>query len=72
MAKADTLPVGTRVMVPLGDGDVLHRGVIVEPREDHAPREGMIGVQFIPPVAIEPSGSITYITYPAGEVTLDK
>jgi hypothetical protein len=68
MKKADPLPLGIRVMVPLGD--VLYRGVIVEPRDDHTPREGMVCVQFIPPVvAIDPPVSIDYITCPAGDVT---
>jgi hypothetical protein len=67
MEKADSLPLGTPVMAFLGD--VLYRGVIAEPREDHATREGMVCVRFIPPVPIEPSGSINYITCPASDLT---
>jgi uncharacterized membrane protein YfcA len=48
MEKADSLPLGTPIMAPLGD--VLYRGVITEPREDHATREGMVCVEFTPPV----------------------
>lgn len=67
MEKTDTLPIGTRVMAPLGD--VLYPGVIAE-REGHASPEGMVCVQFTPPVTItEPSGSITYMTFPASDLT---
>ena len=67
MEKAAPLPHGALVMAPLGD--VLYRGIVVEPRADHASRAGLICVQFTPPVAIEPSGSINYITWPASDVT---
>jgi hypothetical protein len=50
MEKAESLPVGAPVMAPLAD--VLYRGVIAAPQEDHAPRKGMVCVKFTPPVAI--------------------
>jgi hypothetical protein len=68
VGDAKNLPINTRVMAPLGD--VLHRGVIAEPQTDHPRREGMICVKFTPPVTIEPSGSIDYITCPVSNVTL--
>jgi hypothetical protein len=67
MEKTDTLPIGTRVMAPLGD--VLYPGVIAE-REGHTSLEGMVCVQFAPPVTIvEPSGSIIYMTCSASDLT---
>jgi hypothetical protein len=42
----------------------------VKPTEDHSHGEGMIRVKFTPPVSIEPSGSIDYMTCPASNVTL--
>jgi hypothetical protein len=68
MADIKDLPISTRVMAPLGD--VLHRGIVVEPLEDHPKGDEMICIEFTPPVTIEPSGSIDYITCPAGYVTL--
>jgi hypothetical protein len=55
-------------MAPLGD--VLYRGIVVEPEEGNALGEGMVRVQFTPPIAIEPSGTIDYITCPAIDVTM--
>jgi hypothetical protein len=61
------IPVSTRVMAPLRD--VLHRGIVVEPREgSHG--AGMVCVQFTPPVIIEPASSIIYITCPTRDVTV--
>jgi hypothetical protein len=65
---AKSLPINTRVMAPLGD--VLHRGIVVNPTEDQSLGKGMIRVKFTPPVPIEPSGSIDYMTCPASNVTL--
>ena len=63
------LPVNTRVMAPLGD--VLHRGVIAQPRANQRGGEGMICVKFTPPVkTMKPYDSIDYITCPADRVTL--
>jgi hypothetical protein len=64
---ATNLSINTPVMAPLGD--VLRRGVIVEAQEDHPKSEGMVRVKFTPPVTIEPSGSIDYITCPVDRVT---
>jgi hypothetical protein len=61
------IPINTRVMAPLGD--VLHRGVVVQPQEGDALDNGIVRVEFTPPVPIEPSGSIIYITCPAKDVT---
>jgi hypothetical protein len=55
------IPTSTRVMAPLGN--VLHRGIVVEPREN-TQGAGMVCVEFTPPVTIEPTGSIFYITCP--------
>lgn len=33
MQRREASPINTRVMAPLGD--VLHRGIIVEPQPDH-------------------------------------
>jgi hypothetical protein len=61
--------INTRVMAPLGD--VLHRGIVVEPRADHPLGEGMICVEFTPPVTTtRPYNSIDFITCPASSVTL--
>jgi hypothetical protein len=54
-------------MAPLRD--VLHRGIVVKPAEDSFGK-GMIRVKFTPPVPIEPSGSIDYMTCPASNVTV--
>ena len=63
----DHLPVNTQVMAPLGD--VLYRGIVVEPEDGHSQGKGMVRIQFTPPIAIEPSGSIDYITCPVKDVT---
>jgi hypothetical protein len=55
-------------MAPLGD--VLYRGIVVEPEEGNAQGEGMVRVRFTPPIAIEPSGTINYIICPANDVTI--
>jgi hypothetical protein len=68
MSVVRELPMNTRVMAPLGD--VLHRGIIAEPQADHPQDEGMICVEFTPPVkTVKPYGSIDYITCPADRVT---
>ena len=43
----DAIPLSTHVMAPLGD--VLYRGIVVEPRGGVAPGQGMICVAFTPP-----------------------
>jgi len=69
MNDASEIPINTQVMAPLGD--VLHRGVVVEPREDQPLAEGMVCVAFTPPVTTtEPYLSIDLITCPASRVTL--
>jgi hypothetical protein len=59
--------MNTQVMAPLGD--VLYRGIVVEPDGAHSLGKGMVRIQFTPPIAIEPSGTIDYITCPAKDVT---
>jgi len=69
MNNQNHLPPNTRVMAPLGD--VLHRGIIVEPRAEHPPDEGMVCVKFTPLVkTMKPYDSIDYVTCPANRVTL--
>jgi hypothetical protein len=69
MDDISDLPTNTRVMAPVGD--VLHRGIIAEPRADHPLGEGIVCVEFTPPVkAVKPYDSIDYITCPANRVTL--
>jgi hypothetical protein len=61
------IPTDTRVMAPMGD--VLHRGIVVEPEGDAQP--GMVRVKFMPPVkTMEPFNSIDYVTCPVDRVTL--
>ncbi len=48
MNQTKGLPINAHVMAPLGD--VLHRGVVVEPRPDHPQGEGMVCVELTPPV----------------------
>jgi hypothetical protein len=68
MNEIKALPIDARVMAPLGD--VLYRGIIVEPRADHPRGEGMVCVKFMPPVTAEkPYDSIDYITCPVDRVT---
>ena len=68
MEKANDLPVGVRVMAPVGD--VLHRGVIAESPADHPQGKDMVCVKFTPPVkTAEPFTSIDYITCPVNRVT---
>jgi hypothetical protein len=68
MNDIEALPINTRVMAPLGD--VLYRGIIVEPPADHPPAEGMVWIKFTPPVTAEkPYDSIDTIVYPADRVT---
>jgi hypothetical protein len=62
------IPLRTRVMAPLGD--VLHRGIVVQARDEDALSDGMVCVEFTPPIPIEPAGSIIYITCPTKDVTL--
>jgi hypothetical protein len=60
-----------RVMV--SPGDQMHRGIIVEPLEDHPRRNGMIRVKFTPPArAGEPYTEITHITCEADCVELGR
>jgi hypothetical protein len=69
MANIEDLPPNTHVMVPLGD--VLHKGVITEPRADHPVGEGMICVELTPPVkTLKPYDSIDFITCAASSVML--
>jgi hypothetical protein len=44
MNDAGKIPLNTRVMAPLGD--VLHRGVVVQPAADQALEEGMVCIAF--------------------------
>jgi hypothetical protein len=68
MEMANDLPIGVRVMAPVGD--VLYSGVIAEPPPDHPQGEGTVCVKFAPPVkTAEPFASIDYITCPANRVT---
>jgi hypothetical protein len=63
------LPRNTRVMAPLGD--VLYRGIIADPGADCPGGEGVVFVEFTPPVkTMLPYNSIDYITCPADRVTL--
>jgi hypothetical protein len=67
MDDAGKIPIDTRVMAPLGD--VLHRGIVVAPKEPLA--AGMVCVAFTPPVTMaEPYSSIDFITGPAKRLTL--
>jgi hypothetical protein len=69
MSKNSGLRINTRVMAPLGE--VLHRGVIVEPPVGQPAGEGMVCVKFTPPVKTPgPFNSINYITCPASRVTI--
>ena len=69
MEKANDLPVGARVMAPVGDV-VLHRRVVAECPEDHPQGEGMVCVKFTPPVKTdEPFTSIDCVTCPVNRVT---
>jgi hypothetical protein len=69
MGNNNDLPKNTRVMAPLGD--VLYRGIVADPRGDHPQDDGMICVEFTPPVKTEkPYDSINYITCPANRLTL--
>ncbi len=56
-------------MVPIGD--VLHPGVIAEPRP-HEPRgEGVVCVQLTPPMKAEPPfQSSDYVRCPADRITV--
>jgi hypothetical protein len=68
MERTNELPVGVRVMAPLGD--VLHRGAIVESPVHHLQSEGLVCVKFTPSVkTAEPFTSIDYITCPVNRVT---
>jgi hypothetical protein len=63
------LTTNIRVIAPLGDQ--MHRGIIVEPPEDHPRRNGTICVKFTPPVrAGEPYIEIIHITCEADGVEL--
>jgi hypothetical protein len=67
---ANDLPIGVRVMAPVGD--VLHRGVVAEPPADHPQDGGTVCVKFTPPVkTAEPFESVDYITCPADRVTAE-
>jgi hypothetical protein len=63
------LTKNTRVVAPLGDQ--MHRGIIVEPPDDHPQRNCMIGAKFTPPVrAGKPNTAVTHITFEADCVAL--
>jgi hypothetical protein len=63
------LTINTYVMAPIGD--VLHRGIIAEPRADRSLGEGMVCVEFTPLVKVmKPYKDIEYITCPASNVTV--
>jgi hypothetical protein len=63
------LTTNIRVMAPLGEG--MHRGIIVEPPEDHPRRSGTICVKFTPPVKVgEPFTEVTHLTCEADCVEL--
>ena len=47
MNQTKCLPINAHVMAPLGD--VLHRGVVAEPRPDHPRGEGMVCVRACAP-----------------------
>ena len=69
MGDIKDLPVNTRVMAPLGD--VLHRGVVVEPRGDHPQGKDTVCIKFTPPVEVEkPFNAIEYVTCPIDRITL--
>ena len=42
------LTTNIRVMAPLADR--MHKGIVVEPPDDHSQRDGMVCVKFTPPV----------------------
>nr|WP_294518168.1 hypothetical protein [uncultured Rhodopila sp.] len=68
MHDVKDLPKNTRVMAPLGD--VLYPGIVVESPANEPLDEGMIRVEFTPPVKAEPPfGSIDAITCPVNRVT---
>jgi hypothetical protein len=67
MEDCNDLPIGARVMAPLGD--VLYRGVVVEPPTKSL-GESMVCVEFVPPVAMmKPFDSVTHTTCPASRLT---
>jgi hypothetical protein len=69
MANIEDLTTNTRVMAPLGD--VLHKGIIVEPSTDAPGGEGWVCVEFTPPVmTMKPYASIDHIDCPASNVIL--
>jgi hypothetical protein len=69
MRDRKDLPNNTRVMAPLGD--VLYPGIVVEPLADHPLDEGMIRIEFTPPVkTVPPYDSIVFITCPVDRVTV--
>jgi hypothetical protein len=52
-------------------GDVLHRGIVVEPLADHPLDEDMIRNEFIPPVTTVLScDSIAFVTFLLNRVTV--
>jgi hypothetical protein len=69
MDDIEGLPIDTRVTAPLGD--VLHPGIVAEPQADEPLGEGMIRIEFIPPVKAElPFDSLNAITCPIDRVTI--
>jgi hypothetical protein len=68
-ANIEDLVIFARVMAPLGGA--MHKGIIVEPQADHPEREGMICVEFTPPVkAVKPYDSVTHISCEASSVVV--
>jgi hypothetical protein len=68
MAIIEDLP-NTRVMAPLGN--VLHKGIVAAARADQPLDEGMVCIEFIPPVkAMPPYASIDYMTCAVSSVML--
>jgi hypothetical protein len=69
MANVEDLPINTPVMVTVAD--VMHKGVIAEPRVDCPLSEGTICVELTPPVkTMKPFDSIDFVTCPASSVVL--
>ena len=63
MRNPNVFAVGAKVMAPIGE--VLHRGVVVEPPADQHLTDGFVCVQFRPPVAAaEPFTAIESVICP--------
>ena len=73
MANREDLLNGTRVKVLYGYS--MHPGVIVERPFDHLASEGMVSIQFTPPIQdgnTRKSSSAKVLTCQAGRVELDE